>query len=58
MIFAEKGYGGGGVEPIATCRPSRRTADAPSEPRTNHRSVAEARGDTTRVGTICRVAAT
>ena len=49
---------GVGVEPIATCRPSRRTADAPSEPRTNHRSVAEARGDTIRVGTICRVAAT
>jgi len=41
-----------------TCLPSRRTAGAPSDPRTNHRSDAEATGDTVRVGTICRVAAT
>jgi hypothetical protein len=41
-----------------TCRPSRRTAGVPDAPQTNHRSNAEARGDTIRVGTICRVAAT
>src|SRR6267142_579423 len=41
-----------------TCRPSRRTAGFPNEPQTNHRSDAEAWGDTIGVGTICRVAAT
>ena len=39
-------------------RPSRRTEGAPSCPRTIHRSDAQARADTIRVGTICRVAAT
>jgi hypothetical protein len=42
---------------ITTCRPSRRTAGVPNEPRPSHRSEAEARGDTTGVGTIRRVAA-
>jgi len=44
-------------EPTTCRRPGRRTAGAPSHPRSSHRSDAVGGGGTLQVGTICRVAA-